>query len=40
MSELNQLIDYDLTNFKHLKYLKENLYPSLNQAIEIVTTTL
>lgn len=38
MSELNQLIDYELTNFKHLKYLKDNLYPTLNQAIEIVSS--
>lgn len=36
MSEVNQLIDYDLENFKHLKFLKENLYPALNQALEIV----
>jgi len=36
MSEAQQTIDYDLENFKHLKYLKDNLYPTLNQALEIV----
>lgn len=37
---LSQIIDYELDNFKNLKYLKENLYPTLNQAIEIVILNL
>jgi len=36
MAEPQQNIDYELDNFKHLKYLKDNLYPTLNQALEIL----
>jgi len=36
MAEPQQTIDYELDNFKHLKYLKDNLYPTLNSALEIL----
>lgn len=34
--DLNSLIDFDLNNFRHLDYLREHLYPSVNKALEIV----